>query len=286
MSMSAIDAVLNLCDIVVDSNNQLCKQIRKGVINEEKLYNYFKNTAITLKKYSKFVESHSSLSAKPGCEEEAREQYNDEEYDKLITRIEKIMQNRQKDIENDKKWSEMDDENDELIDRFNRLKPVVPDFEESKFEEFKEPEFDEFYEPDIEEFEEPDIEEFYEPQFKDFEEPNKFEELNKDANELLINRKRMKKKEFTKKLDIYLIVMKKKLINNPKQYCELKKSIEAFKRKLQRRKKLSNDLINTMLRFVRKNSVINEEVDMTGRLVSLVDYLGKLSCCTKSSGIS
>lgn len=43
-----------------------------------------------------------------------------------------------------------------------------------------------------------------------------FEELNKDANELLINKKRMKKKEFAKKLDIYFIVMKKKLINNPK----------------------------------------------------------------------
>ena len=69
----------------------------------------------------------------------------------------------------------MEDENDELIDRLNRLKPVVPDFEESKFEEFDEPEFDEF------------------------EVPNEFEELNKDANELLINRKRMKKKEFTKK---------------------------------------------------------------------------------------
>lgn len=157
----------------------------------------------------------------------------------------------------------MEDENDELIDRFNRLKPVVPDFEESKFEEFDEPEFDEFEEPEFEEFdelefdefEEPDIEEFYEPEFEDFEVPNEFEELNKDANELLINRKRMKKKEFTKKLDIYLIVMKKKLINNPKKYCELKKSIDAFKMKLQRRKKLSNDLINTMLSFVRENSV-------------------------------
>lgn len=65
----------------------------------------------------------------------------------------------------------------------------------------------------------------------------------------------MKKKEFTKKLDIYLIVMKKKLINNPKKYWELKKSIGAFKMKLQRRKKLSNDLIKTMLSFVRENSV-------------------------------
>ena len=49
--------------------------------------------------------------------------------------------------------------------------------------------------------------------------------------------------------------MKKKLINNPKQYCELKKSIEAFKRKLQLRKKISNDLIKIMLSFVRENSV-------------------------------
>ena len=65
----------------------------------------------------------------------------------------------------------------------------------------------------------------------------------------------MKKKEFAKKLDIYLIAMKKKLINNPPKYCELEKSIEAFKTKLQECKKLSNDVIKTMLSFIRKNSV-------------------------------
>ena len=64
------------------------------------------------------------MSTKPRCKEEARDQYNDEEYDKLISRIEKIKQDRQNEVENDKKWSEMDDENDEIIGRLKRLKPV------------------------------------------------------------------------------------------------------------------------------------------------------------------
>ena len=121
MSMSAIDAVLDLCNILVESNVQLCKQIQKGGLDEENLYNHFKNTAKTIKKYSKLIESHGnlstephgSLSTKPRCKEEGRDQYNDEEYDKLISRIEKIKQNRQNEVENDKKWSDMNDENDE-----------------------------------------------------------------------------------------------------------------------------------------------------------------------------
>ena len=36
-----------------------------------------------------------------------------------------------------------------------------------------------------------------------------FEELNNYAIELLLNRKRMKKQEFIKKLDIYMIIMRK-----------------------------------------------------------------------------
>ena len=44
--------------------------------------------------------------------------------DKLMARIEKIKQNRQKRVEEDKKWGVMDDENDEFISRLNRLKPV------------------------------------------------------------------------------------------------------------------------------------------------------------------
>ena len=132
MSMSAIDAVLNLCNILVESNVQLCKQVQKGGIDEENLYNHFKNTAKTTKKYNKFIESHGSLSTKPHgslstkprCKVEAREQYSDEEYDKLISRIEKFKQDRQNEVENDKKWSDMNDENGELIGRLKRLKPV------------------------------------------------------------------------------------------------------------------------------------------------------------------
>ena len=199
--MSQIKSVLDLCENLANVNLRICNQIKNGGLNEEILCVYLENTAKEFKKYCKILRSSYGISNESNCSED-----NDE-------------------------WKEMEDENDELIDRLNRLKQVVPDFEESKFEEFDEPEFEEFDEPEFEEFDEsefeefdePEFEEFDEPEFEDFEVPNEFEELNKDANELLINRKRMKKKEFTKKLDIYLIVMKKKLINNPQKYCELKK---------------------------------------------------------------
>ena len=68
--------------------------------------------------------SHGSLSAEPHdslpveppvTREEQEQQYQEEEYDKLITRIEKIKEKRQQEIENDKKWSKTNDENDEII---------------------------------------------------------------------------------------------------------------------------------------------------------------------------
>ena len=103
--MSAIDAVFHLCNILVESNYQLCKQIQKGGIDEENLYNHFKNTAKTIKKYSKFIESHGSLSTEPlgslstesGCKDEKKEENDEEDYDKLISRIEKIKQDRPND---------------------------------------------------------------------------------------------------------------------------------------------------------------------------------------------
>ena len=216
--MSAVDAVLNLCNILVESNVQLCKQIQKGGIDEENLYNHFKNTAKTIKKYSKFIESHSSLSTephssfpgKPRCKEEAREQYNDEEYAKLISRIEEFKQDRQNKVENDKKWSEMDDENDELIGKLKRLKPV---------ELVEEPESDIYEILDKEEEEESKKDEYFEERERQDRlnqiepvEPDpdyEFEELNNHANEFLFNRKRMKKQECVKKLDIYMIIMRK-----------------------------------------------------------------------------
>ena len=139
--MSQIKSVLDLCENLANVNLRICNQIKHGGLNEEILYKYFKNTAEEFKKYSKNLKSSYGISNESNCTEE-----NDE-------------------------WKEMEDENDELIDRLNRLKQVVPDFEESKFEEFDEPEF----------------EEFHEPEFEDFEVPNEFEELNKDANELLMS---------------------------------------------------------------------------------------------------
>ena len=149
--MSKIKSVLDLCENLANVNLRICNQIKHGGLNEEILYKYFKHTAKELKKYSKNLNSSYGISNESNCTKE-----NDE-------------------------WKEMEHENDELIDRLNRLKQVVPDFEESKFEEFDEPEFEEFDKPEFEEFDEPELE--------DFEVPNEFEELNKDTNELLINRK-------------------------------------------------------------------------------------------------
>ena len=147
------------------------------------------------------------MSTESGCEDEKKEENDEEDYDKLISRIEKIKQDRQ----NDKKGSVMDDENDELIGRLKRLKPV------------EEPESDIYEILDKEEEEERKKDECYEERERQDQlnriEPDKsdpeykFEELNNYANELLLNRKRMKKQEFIKKLDIYMIIMRKKLIN-------------------------------------------------------------------------
>ena len=259
MSLSAIDAVLNLCNILVESNNHLCKQIQKGGIDEENLYNHFKNTAKTIKKYSKFIESHGSLSTEPhgslstesGCKDEKKEENDEEDYDKLISRIEKIKQDRQ----NDKKGSVMDDENDELIGRLKRLKPV---------ELVEEPESDIYEILDQEEEEERKKDECYEERERQDQlnriEPDKsdpeykFEELNNYANELLLNRKRMKKQEFIKKLDIYMIIMRKKLINESEKCTELNKIITSFKHKLQERRKIPVEVIKLMLQWVKESS--------------------------------
>ena len=256
MSMSAIDAVFHLCNILVESNYQLCKQIQKGGIDEENLYNHFKITAKTIKKYSKFIESHGSLSTEPhgslstesGCKDEKKEENDEKDYDKLISRIEKIKQDRQ----NDKKGSVMDDENDELIGRLKRLKPV------------EEPESDIYEILDQEEEEERKKDECYEERERQDQlnriEPDKsdpeykFEELNNYANELLLNRKRKKKQEFIKKLDIYMIIMRKKLINESEKCTELNKIITSFKHKLQERRKIPVEVIKLMLQWVKESS--------------------------------
>ena len=99
------------------------------------LYKYFKETAREIKLFKKTlshgslpaephdslpVEPRDSLPVEPRTQEEYEQQYEDEEYDKLIMRVEKIKQKRQQEIESDKKWSKMNDENEEIISRLNR----------------------------------------------------------------------------------------------------------------------------------------------------------------------
>ena len=189
------------------------------------------------------------------CKDERCAQYNEEEHIKLLNRIEKIKQDRQNEVENDKKWVEMDDENDELIGRLKRLKPVElveePEsdiYEILKKEEEEERQKDEYFE----EKERQDQLNRIEPEKSDPE--YKFEELNNYANELLLNRKRMKKQEFIKKLDIYMIIMRKKLINEPEKCKELNKIITSFKHKLRERRKIPVDVIKLMLQWVKESS--------------------------------
>ena len=81
-------------------------------------WNYIKETAREIKLLKKTLshdslsaERHSSLPAEqPMTKEERQDQYEDEEYEKLVTQVEKIKQKRQQEIENDKKWSKMNDE--------------------------------------------------------------------------------------------------------------------------------------------------------------------------------
>ena len=84
---------------------------------------------------------------------------------------------------------------------------------------------------------------------------DEFNELNNQAEILLLNRPRMKKQEFIKKLDIHLIVMRKKFVDDREKYNELKKSVTALRTKLMQRKKIPNDVIKIMLWFIRENSV-------------------------------
>ena len=146
----------------------------------------------------------------------------------------------------------MNDENDELIVRLKRLKPVEEP--ESDIYEIldKEEEIERQKEVYFEERERQDQLNRIEPDKSDPE--YKFKELNNYANELLLNRRRMKKQEFIKKLDIYMIIMRKKLINESEKCKELNKIITGFKHKLQERRKIPVEVIKLMLQWVKESS--------------------------------
>ena len=253
MSMSEVQ---KLCQVLVKSNLQICELIKENSFDLQDLYNHFKSTAKKIDKLSKMIEENDEINdTKPRCKEERKDQYNNEEYNKLVHRIEKIKQDRQNAVENDKKWCKMDDENDELVDRLKQLKPVKPVeepeldiYEILKMEEEIERQKDEYFE-EKERQEQLNRIEPVEPD-PDYE----FEELNNHANELLLNRKRMKKQEFIKKLDIYMIIMRKKLINESEKCKELEKIITSFKLKLQERRKIPVEVIKLMLQYVKESS--------------------------------
>lgn len=119
----------NLCQLLIQQNYSICKSISRGKFDKLELYKYFREAVKSIKKVKKSLKSQPE--AKPSgpevklLKEVRREQYQNEEYEKLVLRIEKMKQKRQQGIENDKKWSEMNDENEELVNRFNRLKTVV-----------------------------------------------------------------------------------------------------------------------------------------------------------------
>ena len=252
----SISEVQKLCQVLVKSNLQLCELIKENSFVLQDLYNHFKSTAKKIDKLSKMIEENDEINdTKPRCKEERKDQYNNEEYNKLVHRIEKIKQDRQNAVENDKKWCKMDDENDELVDRLKQLKPVKPVeepeldiYEILKMEEEIERQKDEYFE-EKERQEQLNRIEPVEPD-PDYE----FEELNNHANELLLNRKRMKKQEFIKKLDIYMIIMRKKLINESEKCKELEKIITSFKLKLQERRKIPVEVIKLMLQYVKESS--------------------------------
>ena len=93
--------VRKLCQILVESNLQLCESIKEEGVNVQNLYDYFKWTARKINKLSKMIEENDEIhDNKPRCKDEEGAQNNDEEYDKLIDRTEKLKQSRNIDKKN------------------------------------------------------------------------------------------------------------------------------------------------------------------------------------------
>ena len=82
---------------------------------------------------------------------------------------------------------------------------------------------------------------------------DEFKHLNEEAESLLLNRPIMAKAKFIRKLDIYAIVMRKKLMD-PNKYNNLKLNIDAMRNKLMKKQKIQNDVIIQMMENIRKAS--------------------------------
>ena len=84
----------------------------------------------------------------------------------------------------------------------------------------------------------------------------------------------MKKQEFIKKLDIYMIIMRKKLINESEKCTELNKIITSFKHKLQERRKIPVEVIKLMLQWVKVANKLDSQIvsQLDNRLISSVNW--------------
>ena len=202
-----------LRDILLNKNLAVCNSIANGEFDQKKLFKYFKASAREIRKLKK---SHCSLSAEPKLtKDERRDQYQQNERDKLITRIEQI--------KNDKKWSKMEDEQDELISRLNQLQPVkVPDPDIEYYDKLEEleRERDEYFEE--KDYYHDTFEEMEQERNKYFEEKDRrernldlevLEECEEIQDELItfLDKKRKSTKEIIEKNDQFEQALHQKL---------------------------------------------------------------------------
>lgn len=82
---------------------------------------------------------------------------------------------------------------------------------------------------------------------------DEFKHLNDEAESLLLNRPKMMKAKVIKKLDVYAIVMRKKLME-PNKYHYLKENIDAMRNKLMKKQNTQNDAIIQMMKNIRDAS--------------------------------
>ena len=122
-------AIEKLCEILIEQNTSMYKMIKQGTFNKKmlmeqvlsvvskmlkKMVKIVAEAKLNIEAKAKSKKSINEPEAKPKKSRRKTEQ--DNEYEKLIQRINKI--------NDDKIQHQMEGENDELISRLNRLKPV------------------------------------------------------------------------------------------------------------------------------------------------------------------
>lgn len=70
-----------------------------------------------------------------------------------------------------------------------------------------------------------------------------------------LNKKRRKKAPFIRKLDVFAVLMRKKLIERPDKYRLLKENVEILRKEVLKRRKIKDETIVEMMRMIRMYSV-------------------------------